>query len=97
MSAENELNEYIAKLGLSVEMRNALMAKIIGYCKEQRQETASAVDTIVMCDGCNVSSPWEHRCHGKECDCENPVCMERQGKITHEELMKIVNSELKST
>jgi hypothetical protein len=50
--------------------------------------------TEKLCAGCNVREPWEHRCHGENCDCDNPVCMERQGKITHEQLMKIVNDEL---
>lgn len=28
-----------------------------------------------LCDGCNVNTPWEHRCHGKDvCDC--PECRE---------------------
>jgi len=45
----------------------------------------------VLCDGCNVREPWEHRCHGENCNCDNPICMEKQGKITHEELMDIVN------
>ena len=49
-----------------------------------------------LCDGCNVRQPWEHRCHGQNCNCDNPVCMEKQGKITHEELMKIINSDDKS-
>jgi len=44
-----------------------------------------------LCNGCNVREPWEHRCCGENCTCNNPVCMERQGKITHDELMKIVN------
>lgn len=43
-----------------------------------------------LCDGCDVREPWEHRCHGKECECNRPSCMERQGRITHEELMKII-------
>lgn len=47
-----------------------------------------------LCDGCNVRGNWEHRCHGENCQCDNPVCMERQGKITHEQLMEIVNKEL---
>lgn len=47
-----------------------------------------------LCDGCNVREPWEHRCHGGNCTCDNPVCMERQGRITHDELMEIVNKEL---
>lgn len=45
-----------------------------------------------LCDGCNVQGNWEHRCHGKGCDCDSPVCMEKQGKITHKELMEIVNN-----
>lgn len=24
----------------------------------------------MICDGCNVREPWEHRCHGKPCPCE---------------------------
>jgi len=28
----------------------------------------------VICDGCNVREPWEHRCHGKPCEC--PRCRE---------------------
>jgi hypothetical protein len=47
-----------------------------------------------LCAGCNVRGNWEHRCHGKGCDCDNPVCMERQGKISHDELMDIVNKSL---
>ncbi len=47
-----------------------------------------------ICDGCNVREPWEHRCHGNNCTCDNPVCMERQGRIEHDELMEIVNQEL---
>lgn len=47
-----------------------------------------------LCDGCNVREPWEHRCHGGNCTCDNPVCMERQGRITHDVLMEIVNKEL---
>lgn len=23
-----------------------------------------------ICDGCNVREPWEHRCHGEPCQCE---------------------------
>lgn len=49
------------------------------------------VKDSALCDGCNVREPWEHRCHGKDCSCDNPICMEKQGKITHDELMKIVN------
>jgi len=39
----------------------------------------------VICDGCNVRDPWEHRCHGKEAvvreeqtykPCECPRCKE---------------------
>ncbi len=47
-----------------------------------------------ICDGCNVNPNWEHRCHGEGCDCDNPVCMEKQGKITWDELMIIVNEAL---
>lgn len=45
-----------------------------------------------LCDGCNVRGLHEHRCHGGECDCDNPICMEYQGRITHNQLMEIVNS-----
>lgn len=50
--------------------------------------------SVRLCDGCNVRGNWEHRCHGVNCDCNNPVCMERHGKITHEQLMDIVNKAL---
>lgn len=46
---------------------------------------------IRLCDGCNVRGNWEHRCHGDNCDCDNPICMEKQGKITYDELMEIVS------
>ena len=45
------------------------------------------------CDGCNVRKPWEHRCHGKDCDCNNPECMEKQGKITHEQLIELIDKD----
>ena len=45
---------------------------------------------IHICDGCNVREPFEHRCHGGNCKCDNPLCMEYQGRITHEQLMDIV-------
>ena len=54
----------------------------------------SDVSGSFLCDGCNVREPYEHRCHGGNCNCYNPVCMEKQGRITHEELMVIVNKEL---
>ncbi len=22
-----------------------------------------------ICDGCNVREPWEHKCHGGDCEC----------------------------
>lgn len=47
-----------------------------------------------LCDGCNVRQPWEHRCHGADCNCDSPICMEKQGRLTHDELMQIVNAEL---
>ena len=53
------------------------------------------MENTKKCDGCNVRGVWEHRCHGKNCDCDNPVCMEKQGKITHEQLMEIINKELR--
>lgn len=46
------------------------------------------------CGGCNVREPWEHRCHGEGCDCDSPSCMRQQGRITHKELMEIINKEL---
>lgn len=24
-----------------------------------------------ICDGCDVRDPWEHRCHGEPCACED--------------------------
>lgn len=61
--------------------------------------TAASMDTKplvsgCLCDGCNVRQPWEHRCHGVDCNCDSPICMEKQGRLTHEELMQIVNAEL---
>lgn len=44
-----------------------------------------------LCGGCNVRGNWEHRCFGNNCDCESPICMNKQGKITHKELMDIIN------
>lgn len=52
------------------------------------------MNDISVCDGCNVRPPWEHRCHGEGCNCDDPICMERQGRITHDELMDIVNRNL---
>ncbi len=46
-----------------------------------------------ICSGCDVKEPWEHRCHGENCNCDDPVCMEIQGKITHEELMEIIRKD----
>ena len=43
-----------------------------------------------LCDGCNVRKPFEHRCHGKACDCDNLTCLEKQGKITPEEHSQLV-------
>lgn len=43
------------------------------------------------CDGCKVIQPFEHRCHGAGCNCDNPVCMEKQGRITEEELKSMVS------
>ena len=60
---------------------------------ETRQSAIQLVNGC-LCDGCNVREPWEHHCHGEGCTCDNPVCMERQGRITHDELMEIVNREL---
>lgn len=52
------------------------------------------MENIKKCDGCNVRGVWEHRCHGKKCNCDNPVCMEQQGIISYKQLMEIVNKEL---
>ena len=47
-----------------------------------------------LCDGCNVREPHEHRCWGEgKCDCTNWTCMEKQRKITYEQLMEVVNRE----
>lgn len=41
----------------------------------------------IICDGCNVNPPWEHRCHGDramvlgeqtEFPCECPECLETE-------------------
>lgn len=24
----------------------------------------------MLCDGCNVREPWEHKCFGPQCSCE---------------------------
>lgn len=49
-------------------------------------------NTKKLCDGCNVRGDWEHRCHGKGCDCDNLMCQYHQGKITWRELqIKIQN------
>lgn len=59
------------------------------YFAKVKDNETNQIDTI--CDGCNVKDPWEHRCFGEGCGCDDPVCMNRQGRITHEELMEIVN------
>ena len=63
---------------------------------ELKQLTTQSRPAVMeeLCDGCNVRTPWEYRCHGTGCNCDNPVCMRQQGKITHEELMVIVNKGL---
>ena len=43
-----------------------------------------------ICDGCNVRPPWEHKCNGKECCCEDLLCELRQGKISQERVNEIV-------
>ncbi len=58
-----------------------------------KQIKGQQLKEMQLCDGCNVREPWEHRCHGKNCNCKEPVCMERQSKITYEKLMEIVNKE----
>ncbi len=61
----------------------------------QAQASQSSVtEKVEICAGCNVNKPFEHRCHGGNCTCNNPICMEQQGRITHEELMRIVNQPL---
>lgn len=47
---------------------------------------------VILCDGCNVRENWEHRCHGENCDCDNLTCQYRQGEITWDELMIVVNN-----
>ena len=31
---------------------------------------------LILCPGCNVAEPWEHRCHENGCECEecHPAC-----------------------
>jgi len=48
---------------------------------------------IKLCDGCNVNQPWEHRCHGEGCSCEEIGCKYHQGRISYDEVMKIVKEE----
>ena len=74
----------LRKLGATIPLD--IMEKAIAIC--------SLTPAEQLCDGCNVREPFEHRCHGEGCNCDNPVCMERQGKITHDQLMDIVNKEL---
>ena len=62
--------------------------------KPQKRQSDIQLVNGCLCDGCNVREFWEHRCHGENCTCDNPACMERQGRITHDELMEIVNREL---
>jgi len=46
-------------------------------------------EIILICDGCNVREPWEHRCHGNNasisgirigvpCMCNEPSCKKEQ-------------------
>lgn len=53
-------------------------------------------NNLIVCDGCNIREPWEHRCHGKNCQCDNLVCIEKQDRITHNDLMIVIHSEMKS-
>jgi hypothetical protein len=66
------------------------------YARQMNQQTGTnpLVSGSFLCGGCNVREPHEHRCHGEGCKCDNPICMEHQGRITHEQLMEIVNSAL---
>tara|TARA_R110000772_G_scaffold35637_6_gene85832 strand:+ start:1811 stop:2440 length:630 start_codon:yes stop_codon:yes gene_type:complete len=47
-----------------------------------------------LCDGCRVRTPHEHRCHGKNCTCQDLSCRVMQGKITSTEAGKIAREEL---
>lgn len=29
------------------------------------------LEAAAICDGCNVRPPWEHRCHGQPCPCND--------------------------
>lgn len=47
-----------------------------GWSAPGRDYTAFAehlrdLGTPTRCDGCNVREPWEHRCHGEPCACED--------------------------
>lgn len=46
---------------------------------------------VNLCDGCNVRQPHEHRCHGKGCGCEEPRCMNYQGRLPDEDFKRMVS------
>lgn len=45
----------------------------------------------IICDGCNVRHPHEHKCHGQDCQCDNPTCMNYQGRLSDQEYKKMVD------
>ncbi len=50
-----------------------------------------SINTTNICAGCMVRGDWEHRCHGEGCECEELICKNKQGRISHEDMMEIVN------
>lgn len=50
---------------------------------------------VHCCDGCNVNPPWEHRCHGENCECTQLSCLLAQGKISLEGAAKIASESVK--
>jgi hypothetical protein len=53
-------------------------------------------NSVKLCDGCDVREPFEHRCHGEGCDCDQLTCQIQQGRISPEEANKIAKKSLKN-
>lgn len=88
---EDAVPKIAAKYGWSEEVTRAKIRKAqeilhLVHPIDAVEFLLAAIPTIpnpVICDGCNVRSPWEHRCHGtrsvvqgeqtnKQCQC--PDC-----------------------
>ncbi len=50
---------------------------------------------VELCEGCNVREPFEHRCHGEKCDCDDLMCQVKQGKLSSEKAAEIAINALK--